>query len=75
MKKVLERLFALVSALSFICAPMLLMFIGFWMIYNVGLWIGITFSAVGYFASVWEYFQLQTYFDKRKKKKNQNTTK
>lgn len=74
MKKVLERLFALVSALSFVCAPTLLMFIGFWMIYNVGLWIGITFSAVGDFASVWEYFQLQTYFDKRKKK-NQNKTK
>ena len=73
MKKVLERLFALVSALSFVCAPTLLMFIGFWMIYNVGLWIGMTFSAVGYFASVWEYFQLQTYFDKRRK--NQNTTK
>lgn len=75
MKKGLEKLFALVSALSFVCAPTLLMFIGFWMIYNVGLWIGIAFSAVGYFASVWEYFQLQTYFDKRKKKnqnKNQN---
>lgn len=74
MKKRLKELFTLVSALSFICAPTLLMFIGFWMIYNVGLWIGITFSAVGYFASVWEYFQLQTYFNKRKKK-NQNTTK
>lgn len=74
MEKRLEKLFALVSALSFVCAPTLLMFIGFWMIYNVCLWIGITFSAVGYFASVWEYFQLQTYFDKRKKK-NQNTTK
>lgn len=74
MKKRLEKLFTLVSALSFICAPTLLMLIGFWMIYNVGLWIGITFSAVGYFASLWEYFQLQTYFDKRKKK-NQNTTK
>lgn len=74
MKKKIEKTFALVSALSFVCAPTLLMFIGFWMIYNVGLLIGITFSAVGYFASVWEYFQLQTYFDKRKKK-NQNTTK
>lgn len=74
MKKKLEKLFALVSALSFVCAPTLLMFIGFWMIYNVGLWIGLGLSAVGYFASVWEYFQLQTYFDKRKKKK-QNITK
>lgn len=73
MKKGLEKLFALVSALSFICAPTLLMFIGFWMIYNVGLWIGITFSAVGYFALVWEYFQVHTYFER--KKKNQNKTK
>lgn len=71
MKKRLEKLFALVSALSFVCAPTLLMFIGFWMIYNVCLWIGIAFSAVGYFASVWMYFLLQTYFDK----KNQNKTK
>lgn len=74
MKKKIEKTFALVSALSFVCTPTLLMFIGFWMIYNVGLWIGIGLSAVGYFASVWEYFELQTYFDKRKKK-NQNTTK
>ena len=73
MKKRLEKLFALVSALSFVCAPTLLMFIGFWMIYNVGLWIGITFSAVGYFASVWEYAQLQMYYER--KKKNQNKTK
>ena len=71
MKKFMERTFGFAAALSFVCAPTLLMFIGFWMIYNVGLWIGIAFSAVGYFASVWEYFQLQTYFDKRKKK-NQN---
>lgn len=74
MKKRLEKLFALVSALSFVCAPTLLMFIGFWMIYNVGLWIGLALSIVGYGACVWEYFQLQTYFDKRKKK-NQNKTK
>lgn len=72
MKKRLEKLFALVSALSFICAPTLLMFIGFWMIYNVGLWIGITFSAVGYFASVWEYFQVQTYFERKKKNQKKN---
>ena len=74
MKKRLEKLFALASALSFVCAPTIVLMVGLWMIYNVGLWIGITFSAVGYFASVWEYFQLQTYFDKRKKK-NQNKTK
>lgn len=69
MRKGLEKLFALVSALSFVCAPTLLMLIGFWMIYNVGLWIGIAFSAVGYGACVWEYGQLQMWYDSRKSKK------
>lgn len=71
MKKKIEKTFALVAALSFVCAPTLLMIVGFWMIYNVGLWIGLGLSAVGYAASVWEYFQLQMHFDHRKKK-NQN---
>ena len=74
MKKRLEKLFALASALSFVCAPTLLMFIGFWMIYNVGLYIGLVISIVAYFASVWELFELQTYF-KDRAKKNQKKTK
>ena len=69
MKKGLEKLFALASALSFACAPTLLMFIGFWMIYNVGLWIGLALSIVGYGACVWEYGQLQMWYDSRKSKK------
>lgn len=73
MKKFMERTFGFAAALSFVCAPTLLMFIGFWMIYNVGLWIGIGFSAVGYLASIWEYAQLQMYYER--KKKNQNKTK
>lgn len=69
MKKGLEKLFALVSALSFVCAPTLLMIIGFWMIYNVGLYIGLALSIVGYGACVWEYGQLQMWYDSRKSKK------
>lgn len=68
MKKKIEKTFALVAALSFICAPTLLMIIGFWMIYNVGLWIGLGLSAVGYAASVWEYGQLQMHLESKKKK-------
>ena len=69
MKKRLEKLFALVSALSFVCAPTLLMIIGFWMIYNVGLYIGLALSIVGYGACVWEYGQLQMWYNSRKSKK------
>ena len=74
MKKRLERLFALASALSFVCAPTIVLMVGLWMIYNVGLWIGLTLSIVGYLASLWEYFQLQTYF-KDWKKRHQKKTK
>lgn len=69
MKRKIERAFALVAALSFVCAPTLVMLIGFWMIYNVGLWIGLVFSMVGYAACVWEYGQLQMWYDSKKSKK------
>lgn len=66
MKKKIEKTFALVAALSSACAPALLMVVGFWMIYNVGIWIGLALSAVGYFASVWVYAKLQMYFESKK---------
>ena len=65
MKRKIERAFALLAALSFVCAPTLLMIIGFWMIYNVGLYIGLALSIVGYGACVWEYGQLQMWYDSR----------
>ena len=65
----IERLFGLVAALSCVCAPTLLMIIGIWMIYNVGLWIGLGLSAVGYAASVWEYGYLHMLYNSRKSKK------
>lgn len=74
MKRKLERLFGLVSALSFVCTPTILLIVGLWMIYNVGLYIGLVISIVAYFASVWELFELQTYF-KDRAKKNQKKTK
>lgn len=69
MKRKMERAFALLAALSFICTPTLLMITGFWMIYNVGLYIGLALSIVGYGACVWEYGQLQMWYDSRKSKK------
>ena len=69
MKRKIERAFALLAALSFVCAPTLLMIIGFWMIYNVGLYIGLALSIVGYGACVWEYGQLHMWYDSRKSKK------
>ena len=69
MKKKIEKTFALVAALSCVCAPTLLMIIGIWMIYNVGLWIGLGVSAVGYAASVWEYGYLESFFKSIKSKK------
>ena len=68
MRKKIEKTFALIAALSCVCAPSVLMIVGFWMIYNVGLWIGLGLSAVGYAASVWEYAQLQIHLESKKKK-------
>ena len=68
MRKI-ERLFGLVAALSYVCAPTLLMIIGIWMIYNVGLWIGLGVGFVGYAASAFEYCYLESWFKSRKSKK------
>ena len=65
----IERLFVLVEALSCVCAPTLLMIIGIWMIYNVGLWVGLGVGFVGYAASAFEYCYLESYFKSRKSKK------
>ena len=73
MKKGLEKLFGLVSALSLLCTPTILLIVGLWMIYNVDLWIGLVLSIVAYFASLLELFELQMYFkDWKKKKSKQN---
>ena len=65
----IERLFVLVAALSCVCAPTLLMIIGIWMIYNVGLWIGLVVCFVGYAASAFEYCYLESYFKSKKSTK------
>ena len=68
MKKI-KNLFSLISALSCVVAPTLLMAIGIWMIYNVGLWIGLVVCFVGYAASAFEYCYLASWFKSRKSKK------
>lgn len=68
MRKI-EQIFGLVAALSCVCAPTLLMVVGIWMIYNVGLWIGLGVGFVGYAASAFEYGYLESFFKSRKLKK------
>ena len=53
MRKKIEQLFVLVAALS-------------WMIYNVGLWIGLGVGFVGYTASAFEYAYLESLLKSRK---------
>lgn len=65
MRKI-KRLFGLVAALSCVCAPTLLMILGIWMIYNVGLWIGLGVGFVGYAGSAFEYSYLESLFKKMK---------
>ena len=68
MKKI-KNLFRLISALSYVVAPTLLMAIGIWMIYNVGLLIGLIVSIVGYAASAFEYCYFLTRWKSNKSRK------
>ena len=68
MRKI-KQLFVLVAALSLVAAPTLLMAIGIWMIYNVGLLIGLIVSIVGYAAAAFEYCYLVSWFKSRKSNK------
>ena len=68
MKKI-KNLFVTISALSCVVAPTLLMAIGIWMIYNVGLLIGLIVGIVGYAASAFEYCYLLTWWKSNKSRK------
>ena len=68
MKKI-KNLFSLISALSCVVAPTLLMAIGIWMIYSVGLLIGLIVGIVGYAASAFEYCYLLTWWKSNKSRK------
>ena len=67
--KRLKNLFSLISALSCVVAPTLLMAIGIWMIYNVGLLIGLIVGIVGYAASAFEYCYLLTWWKSNNSRK------
>lgn len=69
MKKI-KNLFRLISALSCVCAPTLLMAIGIWMIYSVSLLIGLVVGIVGYAASAFEYCYLLMLWKSNKSKNN-----
>ena len=55
MKKI-KNLFSLISALSCVVAPTLLMAIGIWMIYNVGLFIGSVIGLAGFIGTLYIYY-------------------
>lgn len=44
----MKKLFATLAVICGLASPALLMIIGIWMIYNVGLWIGLGITGVGY---------------------------
>ena len=44
-----------IFALFFLCAPVLLMIIGIWMIYNVDLLIGLVIAFIGCAGAGWGY--------------------
>ena len=69
MRKKIKETFVLVAALSCVVAPTLLMAIGIWMIYNVGLLIGLIVGIVGYAASAFEYCYLLTWWKSNKSRK------
>ena len=68
MKKI-KNLFIFTGSLICVCAPTALMIIGIWMIYNVGLFIGLIVGIVGYAASAFEYCYLLTWFKSNKSNK------
>ena len=67
--KRLKNLAIFTGALICVCAPTVLMAIGIWMIYNVGLLIGLIVSIVGYAASAFEYCYLLTWWKSNKSNK------
>ena len=44
-----------IFALFFLCAPVLLMIIGIWMIYNIDLFIGLVIGFIGFTGAVYEW--------------------
>ena len=54
MKKI-ESLVEVIFAACFLFAPLLLMIIGIWMIYNVDLLIGLVIGFIGCAGAVWGY--------------------
>ena len=55
MKKI-KNLFIFTGSLICVCAPILLMTIGIWMIYNVGIWIGSVIGLAGFIGTLYAYY-------------------
>lgn len=66
-KKELKKLAKFIAALCFLAAPLLLMIIGIWMIYNVGLWIGLGITFVGYAGGALGYNEVAKIIERDRK--------
>ena len=54
--KILKNLAIFAGSLVCVCAPTALMIIGIWMIYNIGLKIGLTLSIAGFIGTLYVYY-------------------
>ena len=54
--KILKNLAIFTGLLVCVCAPTALMIIGIWMIYNVGLKIGLALSIAGFIGTLYVYY-------------------
>ena len=54
--KRLKNLVIFAGALICVCAPTVLMIIGIWMIYNVGLFIGSVIGLAGFIGTLYAYY-------------------
>ena len=55
--KILKNLAIFTGALICVCAPTVLMIIGIWMIYNVGLFIGSVIGLAGFIGTLYAYYE------------------
>ena len=67
--KILKNLAIFTGSLVCICAPTVLMIIGIWMIYNVGLQIGLALSIAGFVGTLYVYYVNMVEIEEERKTK------
>ena len=67
--KIIKNLAIFTGSLVCVCAPTALMIIGIWMIYNVGLKIGLTLSIAGFIGTLYVYYVNMVEIEEERKTK------